>query len=58
MGYHDQLGPTLCLHVVKKDNLLSTNQHKQSAPNVILAKILIYYFNRFECFIYPTQSDL
>ena len=40
MGYHHQLGSTLCLHIEKKGNLLSTNQHKQSAPNLILAKIL------------------
>ena len=40
MGYHHQLGSTLCLHIEKKGNLLSKNQHKQSAPNVILAKIL------------------
>ena len=31
--------------------------HKQSAPNVILAKILSRYCNRFERFTYLTQSD-
>ena len=58
MGYHHQLGSTLCLHIEKKGNLLSTNQHKQSAPNVILAKILFRYCNRFERFTYLTQLDL
>ena len=57
MGFHHQLGSTLCLHIEEKGNLLSTNQHKQIAPNVILAKILFRYCNRFEHITYLTQSD-